>query len=313
MNQISIITPTFNRAIYLPRIYKRLCQQNDIDFEWIIVDDGSSDNTSEVVSTFNKVFEIKYLYQENSGQLSARNTGTQNANSYILAKLDDDDLICPHVLKRVWNYFDIKTGLFENGCACLSGLCQYENGEIVGEKFPHDYYVSDHIRYRQNRPIHGDKFEFYVTEIFKKYPFPVIKGEKNMPPHIVHDRIARSYKTLYINDIFAIKNFLKGGLSTQKYIYKYTLGSELYYNEASMPPYKLRLQIKHSSNYIYFAKINKKIKIYLNAKNKKVFPFGLCRYYLILCKEFMEKIPFLRFIIKFFLKDNKYAKRVTSK
>ena len=298
MHQFSIITPTFNRAKYLPRIYECLCQQDDIDFEWIIIDDGSSDNTSEVVKGFERLFKIKYIFQENGGQLSARNTGTKNADSYILAKLDDDDLLCHHVLKQAWAYFDIKTGKFENNCVCLSGLCQYNTGEIVGEKFPHDYFISDHIRYRQNKSLNGDKFEFYVTEVLKKYPFPVIPGEKNMPPHIVHDRIAREHKTLYINYIFAEKNFFEGGLSTQKYVNKYTNGSELYYNEASMPPFKLRLQIHHSSRYIFYAKSNKTKKVFYNAKNKKIFFLGLCRYYMILIKMFLSKYRFFCFLLK---------------
>jgi len=309
MHQFSIVTPTFNRAKYLPRIHECLCKQNDIDFEWIIINDGSSDNTKEVVESFGKKIKIKYIFQENSGQLSARNTGTQNADSFILAKLDDDDLLCKGVLEKVWGYFNNKTERFESNCVCLSGLCQYETGEIVGERFPYDHFVSDHIRYRQNRPVHGDKYEFYVTSIFKKYPFPVIQGEKNMPPHIVHDRIARGHKTLYVNHIFATKNFFTGGLSTQKY----TKGSELYHNEASMPPFNLRLRIHHSSRYIYFAKINNEKNIYEKAKNKKVFILGLCRYYMILIKDILIKFYFFKFFFEFATnKNSKFAKKTTS-
>jgi|GEM_PF-2155519 len=310
MHQISILTPTFNRSKYLPRIYDCLCQQRDIDFEWIIVDDGSSDNTNSVVSSFKNIFPIKYIYQENRGQTSARNTGTEMANSFIMAKLDDDDLLCPDILKTAWNYFDVNTGLFENNCVCLSGLFQFDNGDIVGEKFHRDYYISDHIRYRHNRPVHGDKFEFYVTELLKKYPFPVFLGEKNITPLIVHERIAREHKTLYVNHIFGVKYFYQGGLSTQTYSYKYPLGSELYYNEASMFPFKIKLRIKHSSRYIFFAKLNKKRKIFYNAKNKWIYPIGLIRYYMIKLKMFLEKYYFPRTIISYFFKG-KRNKRLT--
>jgi len=314
VRQFSIVTPTFNRAKYLPRIYECLRQQNNIDFEWIIVDDGSSDNTKEIVeSLIDRDVYIKYIYQENAGQLSARNTGTKNADSYILTKLDDDDLLCQGALEKVWNYFSIKTGKFQDNCVCLSGLCQYETGEIVGKKFPDDYFVSDHIRYRQNKHIHGDKSEFYVTSIFKKYPFPVIQDEKNMPPHIVHERIARDYTTLYVNHVFAIKNFMEGGLSTQKYVYKYTKGSELYHNEASMPPFNLKLKIHHSSRYIFFAKKNKRKQIFKSAKNKKIFILGLCRYHMILLKMFLEKFHPFSVLIKITANNNtKFVKKITS-
>jgi len=296
MHQFSIITPTYNRSKYLPRIYECLCHQDEIDFEWIIVDDGSTDNTKEIIKTFKSLFKIKYVFQENEGQLSARNTGTRIANSYILAKLDDDDLLCHGTLKKVWSYFNFNKKMFENDCVCLSGLCKYENGDIIGNKFPYDYFISDHISCRHNIPVNGDKYEFYLTDIIKKYPFPVIPGEKNMPPHIVHDRIARDHKTLYINNIFAIKYFFIGGLSSQKYIYKYTKGSELYFNEASMFPFNLKLQIVHSSYYIYFAKKNNKKCIYINALNKNIFLLGLLRYFLLLIKMFLIKFKIMKFL-----------------
>jgi len=296
MHQFSIITPTFNRAKYLPRIYDSLCQQGDIDFEWIIVDDGSSDNTKEVVANFNKAFEIKYVYQENSGKPTAVNYGIQMADGFISIYFDSDDIFAKDVLKTVWNYFDLKTGKFVHDCACVSGLCQYDSGEIIGDKFPYDFYVSDHIRYISNRYIEGDKCEFFITDIFKKYPYPIFRGEKNIAPSIVWNRIALTYKTLYVNKIFAEKQFLQGGLSTQNYYIMYPFGAELFHNESSIPPFRLRLQAEHSAQYILFAKMNKQEHIFLQAKNKLIFPFGLCMYYKNVFKLFLKRFSFFRII-----------------
>jgi glycosyltransferase involved in cell wall biosynthesis len=295
MHQFSILTPTYNRAKYLPRIYDCLCQQGDIDFEWIIVDDGSSDNTREVVSGFERKFEIKYTYQENAGKPTAMNVGLQMANSYItLFSLDDEDILYPNVLKTVWSYFDIKTGRFDQGCVCLTGLCRYNTGEISGGEFPHDYIISDYIRYVQNRGIGGDRCEFFITNILKQYPFPIIENEKNIAPSIILARIALTHKTIYVNQVFQEKQHLEGGLSSQNYKMKYPLGAELLHNEKSIPPYRLKLQLNNTVSYIYYAKINHKKNIFKNAKNKKIYPFGFCKYCVYKFRLFLEEHRLLK-------------------
>jgi len=304
MYQFSIVTPTFNRAKYLPRVYNCLCQQGDIDFEWIIVDDGSTDDTKEVVSSFEKKFEIKYAYKENAGKPAAMNYGAHIANSQILVSLDDDDMLLPNVLEAVWKYFDTKTGKFLYDCICISGLSQYENGDIVGKKFPHDSFVSDYIRYIKNENILGDKCEFFLTEVYKKYPFPIIKNEKQIAESIMYIRISRTHQTLYVNHVFLEKQFLESGLSMQNFWLMYPFSSELYYNETSTPPFRLKLQIKHSAKYIYFARINQKKHIYKKAKNKTVFPLGVLAYCFFLFKDFIRIFP----LTKQFLKRKSYKK-----
>jgi len=292
MRQFSILTPTYNRAKYLPRIYDCLCQQ-DVDLEWVIVDDGSTDNTREVVSGFGKSFEIKYAYQEHAGKPTAHNRYMQMADSLISKMLDDDDILCQDALKSVWNYFDTTTGKFQQNCACLSGLCRYITGEIIGDKYPYDYFISDDIRYIKNKNIMGDKSEYYVTEILKQYPFPILKNEINIAPSVIRSRIAITHQTIYINQIFEEKQFLLGGLSTQNYFLKYTLGSELVCNERSIPPFSLKLQIKNSALYIYYAKTNHKKNIFKNAKNKFIYPLGLCAYCVYKFILFLEKHHFI--------------------
>ena len=290
MHQFSIITPTFNRSKYLPNIYECLTKQGDIDFEWIIIDDGSTDNTNEVVSSFDNSFTIKYVYKENEGKPSAMNIGFQMADSYItLSALDSEDILCPNVLGTVWKYFNAETGKFIQNCVCISGLCQYENGNILGMRFPNDEFVSDYIHYIKNKKITGDKCEFFLTEIIKMYPYPIFMNEKNIAPSYLHIRIAWKHKTLYVNEVFQTKQFLKNGLSTQNYWIKYPFSSELYYNDTSIPPLSLSLQIKHSGEYIFYAKMNKKEFIYKDAKNKFIFPLGMLSYFILATKHFLKK------------------------
>ena len=290
----SIITPTFNRVKLLPRIYDCLQQQGDIDLEWIIVDDGSTDETKELISGFKKAFEIKYAYQENAGKPTAMNRGLQMADSHISISLDSDDILCANVLNDIWNYYDIKTNGFEKNCVCIAGLCQYENGDIIGKKFPNEYFVSDHIRYIKNKRIIGDKCLFYITNILKKHPYPILGGEKHIAPGIVHTHIAFQHKTLYVNKIFAEKQFLHDGLSSKNYWVINPHGAEFYYNETSVPPFRFKLQIRHSGEYIFFARMNHKKNIFGDAKNKKVFLLGIFAYFMICTKFIFKKIKFLR-------------------
>ena len=308
MHQFSIITPTYNRQQYLPRIYDCLTKQGDIDLEWVIVDDGSTDNTKEIVSRFGKDFEVKYVYQENAGKPTAMNYGLKLADSYVSVSLDSDDILCPHILREVWDYFNTETYRFENNCVCLAGLCQYENGDTIGKSFPKDYMVSDYINLIKNENIIGDKCLFYSTDIFKENCYPTFKNEKNIAPGIVHNSVAFNHKTLYVNKIFAEKQFLADGLSNKNYWLMYPLGSELYYNETSISPYKLKLQIEHTGKYIFFARLNKKKDIYNNAKNKQLFVLGILYYFFYSFKLILKKFKILQDInnkIKRTLKYNK--------
>jgi len=307
MYKFSIITPTLNRSKYLPRVYNSLCKQGITDFEWIIVDDGSTDNTKDTALSFEKLFEIKYLYKENAGKPSAMNYGIQNADSYISLSLDDDDILCPNTLKDAWEYFDMDTKTFKNNCVCLSGLSIYENGDIIGHKFPHDYYVSDHIRYVKNQNILGDKCDFFLTEIYRKFPFPLINNDRQIAPGIINIQVSFIYKILYINHVFQQKEFLEGGLSTQNYWYKNPFNSEYFYNVSSVPPFNLKLQIKNSAKYIFYARMNKKKNIFKNANNKNIFFLGLISYNIYTIKEYLCKFPFFKKI----LKPKSYNKNIT--
>jgi glycosyltransferase involved in cell wall biosynthesis len=283
MHQFSIITPTFNRAKYLPDVYAFLQKQDGIDFEWIIVDDGSKDDTKNVVSSFVPFpapCTLRYIYQENTGKPGAVNTGVKMADSYISILFDDDDILLPDALKTVWYYFDAAAGKFENNCVGIIGLCQYDNGQIIGRKFPWDYFISDNINCTFNMNYRQDTTDFYLTNIIKKYPYPIFENEKNITPSIVWIRIAIDYQTIYINKTLSQKQYLQDGLSNQNYGLKYTHGSELYYNECTHPKFRFELRVRNSEDYIRFAKINKQKHIFKNALNKKIFPLGLCLYHL---------------------------------
>ncbi|MDR1257088.1 MAG: glycosyltransferase family 2 protein [Spirochaetaceae bacterium] len=325
MHKFSVITPTFNRAAYIQRIYDCLMNQGENDFEWIIIDDGSTDETESVVLGFDKIFDIKYIYQNNAGKQSAVNKGVDEADSYLSVILDSDDILLHNVLATVWNYFNVNDMSFENNCVSLSGLSRYSHlpslelergdgqtlsaesrfhaGEIIGDKFPSDYFISDHISCRYNMRISGDKCEFYITHILKKYPFPIFINEKFITEAVVWNRIAKYGKTLYINSILQEKMYLPSGLSSdyEGLLLNNPQGTELFYNEATIPKFKLRLQIEHSAKYIFFAKKNRRKHIIAHSKNKKICVLAFCLYYVPVIKLLL---PCLQAIYRFIIPKN---------
>lgn len=325
MYKFSIITPAFNRSAYLQRIYDCLKNQGENDFEWIIIDDGSTDETEAVVLGFDKIFDIKYIYQTNAGKPSAVNKGVQVADSYLSVILDSDDTLLPNVLAAVWNYFDINAMRFENDCVSLSGLSRCSSrrqtlegtansdvvvtglaihaGEIIGDKFPHDCFISDHISCRYNMNISGDKCEFFLTYILKKYPYPIFDNEKFITEAVVWNRIAIEGKTLYINTVFLEKEYLPSGLSSvyEKLFTDNPHGAELFYNEASVSRFKLTLQIRHSAKYIFFARKNGQKHIITHSKNKNICVLAFCLYYVPVIKLLL---PCLRAIYRFITPRN---------
>ncbi|GHT87347.1 sugar transferase [Spirochaetia bacterium] len=282
MYKFSIITPTYNRAHLLNDVYLSLKAQTENDFEWIIVDDGSTDNTKEMVADFDGL-NVIYVYQENQGKPSAVNKAVQTANSYISTILDDDDLLLPNVLEICFDYFDIVTEYFKNNCVVLVGHnIDKQDNTLAGVMFPSDNFVSDNISCRFNKHIGGDKCEFYITSVLKKYQFPIFNNEKFITEAVVWNRIALKYNALFVNKIFKRVEYLSDGLSAnyRNLMLNNPEGAEIFFNEASTRRFSLDWQIRHSAIYIKFARKNRRKHIFLNAKNKMIYPIGLCLYYI---------------------------------
>ncbi|GHU04498.1 sugar transferase [Spirochaetia bacterium] len=288
MYKFTIVTPTYNRAHLLQDMYISLKEQSEHDFEWIIVDDGSTDNTRNVVAGFEGL-SINYVYQENAGKPGAVNKGIGLANSYISTILDDDDILLPNALEIVWGFFDATTEHFKNNCVVLSGHnIDKQDNSLVGAMFPSDNFVSDNISCRFNKHIGGDKCEFYITSVLKKYPFPIFNNEKFITEAVVWNRIALKYNALFVNKVFKRVEYLSDGLSAnyRNLMLNNPEGAEIFFNEASTRRFNLDWQIRHSAIYIKFAKKNKRKRIFLNAGNKIIYPAGLCLYFL---KEVIRK------------------------
>jgi glycosyltransferase involved in cell wall biosynthesis len=213
MFKITVFTPTYNRAYILDNLYNNLKEQTYRDFEWLIVDDGSNDNTKELVDKFideNKI-NIRYMYKENGGKHTAINKGIVEARGELFFIVDSDDGLVTDALEVInnkWNSLDNKEGF----CG-LVGLCIDKEGQIIGTDMPDDinkcYFTDLYYKYG----VKGDKSLVLLTDILKKYPFPERQDVKFIPESIVWHEISKQYKVICFNEPLIIREYLEDGLT----------------------------------------------------------------------------------------------------
>lgn len=174
---LTIFTPTFNRAHTLPRLYDSLLKQTDHDFEWLIVDDGSTDDTPQLVKSFKTdKFSIRYIKQSNGGKHIASNVGLKAAKGDIFVVLDSDDWFYPNAVE-VFN-----TKFRENkDMKALITLDTYEDGKVVGEKLPEIEKVN-WVDLRYKYKVRYDKCYVFATNIIRNMTFPQYGKSRHMPP-----------------------------------------------------------------------------------------------------------------------------------
>lgn len=213
---LTIFTPSYNRAYILTELFDSLIKQSCKDFEWIIVDDASTDNTSEVVKKFyNDEFEIKYIKQEHGGKHRAINLGLKNAIGELFLIVDSDDALTHNAVETIKKWHSEHDKSKANICG-FAGLRMYKDGSIIGgnPSFECDTYVEATNLERNKFNLDGDKAEIYFTEILKKYPFPEFEGEMFLTEAIVWNKIATDgYKLKWYNTPIYVCEYLEDGLT----------------------------------------------------------------------------------------------------
>ncbi len=231
----TVLTPTYNRAQTLPRVFESLKRQSFQDFEWLIVDDGSTDDTHALVAQWKETagFPIHYIYQENQGKHAAHNTGVKRAVGELTVILDSDDLLVDNALERLKYHWDTIPKKEKEKFAGVEGLAAYFDGCIEGSRFPQDILDSDYIEMRNRYNVTGDKKGAVLTTILQRHPFPQFHGEKHIRPSLLWKRLAHRYRFRYINEIIQLKELQPGGLSSDRFRLRVNnpRGFQLYYRE----------------------------------------------------------------------------------
>lgn len=254
--KVTVFTPTYNRGEYLPLIYKCLCEQTCKDFEWLVVDDGSTDATSSIMQRIiqNSLhgFSIQYFFKPNGGKHTAINMGVEKSSGDIFLILDSDDELPPNAVDDVINEY--KTIADDNNCGGVCGLMAHRNGKLIGSGFPIDSFEANSLDLRYKYNVIGDLIEVFKTDVLREFPFPEIHGERFCPEALIWNRIAQKYKLKCFNKVVYHRDYLDGGLTDNivKIRMKSPIASMMCYAELSKMDIPFKQKLKAAINYWRF-------------------------------------------------------------
>lgn len=212
MKKITVFTPSYNRAYLLPQLYTSLINQTCKEFEWLIVDDGSIDETKTLVDNWQQEnrIDIRYIYQENQGMHGAHNTAYDNIKTELNVCIDSDDYMPNNAVEIILENFTTLDVKF----AGIVGLDADKNGKIIGTVIPK---TLSSVKLNELYSLHdvkGDKKIVYRTEIVKKYPkYPLYQNERFVPLDYLYLLIDQDYNLKPINEILCIVEYQIDGSS----------------------------------------------------------------------------------------------------
>ena len=263
MKTLAIVTPTYNRANLLHIAYQSLEDQTSKDFVWYIVDDGSSDNTQQVVADIidKASFKVIYHKKKNGGKHSALNSAYSLLNEELTLILDSDDALTENAVETVLrDYISIK----EDKTICGLGYLRLDksSNQTIGVPYTADGIIDTFTNQRINNNTWGDKCEVFKSEILKKYPFPEFEGENFVSESVVWCKMSLDYKMKFMNKGVYICDYQTGGLSdgVHKRLFNNPKGASACYLSMSSKQVKLKYRIKYTIAYTVYS-LAAKIKL----------------------------------------------------
>lgn len=208
---ITIFTPTYNRCHCLSRLYDSIIKQASKYLEWVIVDDGSTDETREIIDLWiseNKV-SIKYIYQKNHGKYVAHNTGVKYSRGDVFFCIDDDDTLAPNAIEIIRNEW-----LFIKNDNSLSGIIAYKkdtSGKLTDKEFPPKMDILSLHELTRKYRIAGDRALVYKTSILKQFLFPEIENVKFITEAAIYREIDRYYSMKLVRETLSIVDYRDDG------------------------------------------------------------------------------------------------------
>lgn len=274
MKIVTIFTPTYNRADSIGKVYDSLCKQTNKDFEWLLINDGSTDNTESVVSDIiyrhDNSFPIRYISKNNEGLMKTINQATDLSDGEFFCRLDSDDYALPNLVQLIVenaHYIRDKSDL----CS-ITFLSQKEDGNINGKNPFLQPTRSNFTEYRDKYNATGDRSEVMKTKIIRKFKFPEFDNEKFCPEGLVWNRIAMEYDAIYIPKPIYVKSDNDDSITSKIYYHlkNNCKGTTLYYYEILINnKLSLRYRILNSIKYYRYA-------FFAKTKIFKGIPMFLC-------------------------------------
>lgn len=220
MKKLTVFTPTYNRKDLLPRLYESLKNQTVKDFLWLIIDDGSTDNTGILVEQWQQenTLEIAYIFKENEGMHSAHNVAYNRITTDWNTCIDSDDKMPPNAVELILRATETVN---DDNCYGLVGLDADFDGNILGKKIPE---TLKHVRMRELESLHGingDKKLVYKTKIMRDLPpYPIFKGERLVPLSYKSLEAEKKYYLKPVNEVWCLVEYQADG-STNNMLKQY--------------------------------------------------------------------------------------------
>ena len=287
---LTVFTPAYNRAYTLHRCYESLLRQTSKEFVWVVIDDGSTDNTKALVQSWideNRI-EIRYYYQENTGMHGAHNKAYEVIDTELNVCIDSDDYMTDNAVEIINEYWR------ENKSKELAGfgaLNLFENRAVIGTKFPKTLKSSKYFDIYKLHKVKGDKKFIYRTELIKQNPYPVFEGEKYVGLDYKYMKLDEHYSLGLINEAVCVVEYLQDGSSLNMFRqYKNNPKGFAFYRVQNMknPKGDLKYRFKESIHYVASSLISKNRKFLKETPCKILcilaLPFGYCLYRYILKK-----------------------------
>lgn len=254
---LTILTPAYNRAEGVEALYRSLCSQTVKDFEWLMVDDGSTDDTRKIIEKMKDKadFKIRYIYKENGGKHTALNAGIKTIESELTFIVDSDDTVTDDAVETIFRYHS-RYGSDEQLCG-YAFLRKFPDGKINGKLFEPGEKIATYVEARINDDdTHADKAEVFYTRCLKEFPFPEYSGEKFLGEDIVWIRMAEKYRMVHINKAIYVGAYLEDGLTQnrRRHNIQSPIGCMQRAEEFLRPELNKKYRIKGALQYVIYGK-----------------------------------------------------------
>lgn len=229
---ITILTPAYNKGKTIERTYQSLLNQTVFDFEWVLINDGSTDDTLDIIKTFQTdKFPIRFTDKQNEGLNRTFNLGVKQAHGDLILRLDPDDYLTEDAVEKVLQYKKI---LDTNPHLCsIVFLTKFSTGEIVGYHPYTELHQTNFTDYRIIDKAKGDRLEVVKREVFLEFPMPEIQGEKFCLESYMWQQIAEKYDAIYVPEAIYIREYNEASITSNlaKVLSDNPIGTMLTYSQ----------------------------------------------------------------------------------
>ena len=233
MATLTVFTPTFNRAYCLHLCYESLLRQTCTDFEWLVVDDGSTDNTRALVNGWiqDGKISVRYIYKENGGMHTGYNTAYDNIDTELAVCIDSDDYMPDDAVEKIVTFWHQNK---DERYAGIIGLDITVGGDLIGTRLPDVKSATVYDLYNR-MGVKGDKKQVYRPELIRPFRSPQFEGEKLFPTCYKYFLVDQTHEMLILNEPLVVVEYMPDGYTKNIIkLYKKNLNSYIFYRKFIM-------------------------------------------------------------------------------